>query len=116
MNIFKFYGIKGLYKGLEVKLYQTVLSTALMYFCFEKLKIVQMLEKIRFRKKIQFSAFFLSNRDNRHILQLFLYFTMLYSELCNYNVQNPYNSINFIFYFLYNRKAGYYFSLNLMLH
>lgn len=34
---FKFYGLSGFYKGLESKLYQTVLSTALMFFCYEKL-------------------------------------------------------------------------------
>lgn len=37
INQFKNHGISGSYKGFEVKLYQTVLSTALMYFCYEKL-------------------------------------------------------------------------------
>lgn len=34
---FKSYGLKGLYNGLECKLWQTVLSTALMYLTYEKL-------------------------------------------------------------------------------
>lgn len=34
---FKTYGLKGLYNGLECKLWQTVLSTALMYLMYEKL-------------------------------------------------------------------------------
>jgi len=30
-------GVNGLYKGLEAKLLQTVLTTALMYLCYEKI-------------------------------------------------------------------------------
>lgn len=30
-------GIPSLYKGMEAKLYQTVLATALMFFCYENI-------------------------------------------------------------------------------
>ncbi|KFM56792.1 Peroxisomal membrane protein PMP34, partial [Stegodyphus mimosarum] len=30
-------GVKGLYKGLEAKLLQTVLTAALMFLCYEKI-------------------------------------------------------------------------------
>ena len=30
-------GVSGLYKGMESKLLQTVLTTALMYLCYEKI-------------------------------------------------------------------------------
>jgi adenine nucleotide transporter 17 len=38
--IFRKFGIKGLYKGLELKLTQTVLMAALMFLTYEKIAAV----------------------------------------------------------------------------
>ena len=37
LSIIRASGITGLYKGLEAKLLQTVLTTAMMYLCYEKI-------------------------------------------------------------------------------
>lgn len=37
LNLLKKNGIPGLYQGLETKMVQTVLATALMFMCYEKI-------------------------------------------------------------------------------
>lgn len=37
LRLMKRNGVKGLYQGLETKMLQTVLATALMFMCYEKI-------------------------------------------------------------------------------
>lgn len=37
MGLLKKNGVHGLYQGLETKMLQTVLATALMFMCYEKI-------------------------------------------------------------------------------